>query len=475
MGAFSISPDHLSAAYKLTREEIAEHFHVKKATLSDTQIRSITHAALDELKKNHSAVFKEWGKVTLSPKAERKLKAAVRRVLVSPKSPWKPNYQPKTRIQAIMFQMMRGQSLSSWELLKEWRVLSAVVWKRDPEQFREAKELIQQLLLNMEEELEERDLSDQENFHIQSIIGDLLSLYPYFVPAKGESIKIPQLVNGKWTLAKYRADPLLLTPPKMGSPLVAVGLKPLDDSSPPIIIFKGTTCPTDHGFLLSLLTDINPGASVGGYAFSIGRKKIESWLDQETQQGQNPAVIYGKSLGGALAFKTALHFPNHVEKVMAFGGPGFSPAELKRLHELQKQGSLPEMHLFWQKSDPVPYCDRVALKGVHYYKLVGPNKIGGIFKGFLSHAYMFSTLKNSAIIHLDPSKPSGSWKQKKMTLLRKIASIVVFPILVVSYALYLAFYQPARFILKMLANPLHPSPYRDIASHYSSFRKHDLP
>ncbi len=78
---------------------------------------------------------------------------------------------------------------------------------------------------------------------------------------------------------------------------MAFGLIPNERSSPPLLLFKGTTYPTDDGCMLGLLTDLNPFASVGKYAFKIGKNKISKWLENHTSQSR--ARIYGKSLGSA--------------------------------------------------------------------------------------------------------------------------------------------------------------------------------
>ncbi len=63
------------------------------------------------------------------------------------------------------------------------------------------------------------------------------------------------------------------------------------------------------------MTDLNNFASVGAYIYAMGKQRINDWLEAHTIHSK--AIIYGKSLGGAHAWRTALNFTQQVEKVMA--------------------------------------------------------------------------------------------------------------------------------------------------------------
>ena len=255
------------------------------------------------------------------------------------------------------------------------------------------------------------------------------------------------IIDGKWQRVQYDVQKINLTPAWMGSPLVAFGLKPSRNSSapPPLLIFKGTTYPTDRGFGLSLLTDLNPGDSVGGYAFRLGRKKIGSWLAQHTNENTK-AIVYGKSLGGALSWRTALHFSAHIQKVMAYGAPGFSSSEVKRLKRNMQQKSHPEIHMFCQKGDHVPYFDKMPRQGVHYYLVLGEKERSGL----LAHADMYSTHQHSAVIRLNIPKEAGHVKRLSLTAMRFALSLSLFPLLVMVYSTHYAVRKSVRSIDKRI-------------------------
>jgi hypothetical protein len=179
-------------------------------------------------------------------------------IVVSPKTPWVPNLDlPNDSVQKLLLDVMRG-NVPEKDLLKNKALLKAVVWKKNPELLKEGRDLLSSIFEGMMDNVD--NLSKKESFHQEMIIGDLLSLYPFLGPKSGEEIHVPVRVNGSWQLVPYESEVIELTPKWMGSPLVAVGLIPKnrDEGHPPLLLFKGTTYPTDDGFSLSLITDLTP-------------------------------------------------------------------------------------------------------------------------------------------------------------------------------------------------------------------------
>lgn len=350
------------------------------------------------------------------------------RLLVSAKSAWNPKITPKSDRQALIFNILRGNRPPIRELLKDRELISAVLWKPNPELLGEARSLIQDLFVDMHAQLSTQQLSASDEFHLEMIMGDLLSLYPFVKPEPGETVQLPAKIEGKWELVSYTTDRIEMTPGWMGSPLVAYGLQPSHPSAPPVLLFKGTTYPTDEGAWLSILTDLNPFASVGSYAFGIGKEKIQHWLEQQTSTSKT--VVYGKSLGGAQAWRSALNFPEYIGKVMAYGAPGFSPWEEQKLHRVKEANPELELNFFCQKNDPVPYSDFPAKKGVNYYEVLG----GTIQDNLLAaHADMYSTQERSAILKMDPQVVNSPWKRAAVTIVRLIGTML-FPLLLLVYA-----------------------------------------
>lgn len=387
--------------------------------MAESQLEVLAKSILSSIKKDADfpaikAAIKQGDHSLLSDKIAQ----TTAKLVVSSKSPWNPTLVPRTDRQKLVFNVMRGETVPLRDLLKDSSLLSAVLWKPNQELMNEARSLIQDMLVDMHRQMSEGKLTESENFHAEVIIGDLLSLFPFFRPVDGEKFSVPVRIEGVWTLVEYKVKSIKLTPRWMGSPLVAFGLSPANPSASPILICKGTTYPTDDGAGLSLLTDINPFGSVGAYAFSIGKKKIQKWLEKNTKNKK--AVVYGKSLGGAQAWRTAINFPDKVDKVMGYGAPGFSPWERRQLYQATKQCPDMQLNFIGQTNDPVPYSDFVAAKGVNYYEIVG-EKIQS--NPVAAHANMYSTQKKSFIMRLEPQTIANPWKRAAVTITRLIASL----------------------------------------------------
>lgn len=393
---------------------------------NEDQTKVIAKSAFAHLKNQTHLSAKEIEAKVLSDPSS--LTQAVDEIIASGKTPWVPHVEFKDKRQEMLFHMMRGNIPKLKELSADRKLLPAVLWKKNLSILGDTRGLLNDIFVDMFQQMEGKNLSKQESFHMEAMIGDLLALYPFLRPVQGEELKVPVQINGEWKLISYETDKILLTPSWMGSPLVAYGLtsKKTPDA-PPLLLFKGTTYPTDEGASLSILTDLNPGASVGAYAYKIGKKKIASWLQTHTTP-EKKAVIFGKSLGGAHAWRTALQFPNYVAKSMCIAAPGFSSRDLAKLKSLKKKGELPEINIFSQKNDPVQYIDHIAKEGVNYFQVLGKkSKRGG-----LAHAHMDSTQEQSVILNKKPAEKS--MKRVALSGLKVLSSLTLFPLLVIPHA-----------------------------------------
>jgi pimeloyl-ACP methyl ester carboxylesterase len=311
--------------------------------------------------------------------------------------------------------------------------MSAVLFKPNEELMASTRSLVHSHLADISKLLVENHSPDfNEHFHMEMIVGDLLALYPFLAPKEGEEVKVPVKIGDAWHEITYQTERIELTPSWMGSPLVAYGLKPSTnvENAPPILLFKGTTFPADEGATLSILTDINPGASVGNYAFHFGREKIQQWLSKNTSNQK--AVICGKSLGGALSWRTAMTFPEHVSKVMAYGPPGFAFSEKKQLHQAKENYPDMEINFFCQKNDLVPFSDHAALEGdVNYYQVNSPKNSKN---PLMAHAAMLSLHDQSKMKKMTQEKIFSPWKRLAVTAMRYFASLF-FPLILLGHVI----------------------------------------
>lgn len=416
----------LDSAYAVVANYIAQEYGPQ--SVNPSHIHSITHAALRHLRAERDTSITKWkkGSVPDSQQKEKLLKA-VEKILVNAKTPWVPRLNLESNLQKLFLDVMRGDLPPAKKLLKERGLLHAVIWKKNPQILKEGRDLLNKIFIDMFNEIEQKKLSEKEALHLEIIIGDLLSLYPFLSPENGEEIHVPIRIEGKWHLANYQVQEIHMTPSWMGSPLVAYGLISKEYLAPPLLLFKGTTYPTDMGFGLSLITDMNPGASVGSYAFRSGRKKILSWINEYSPNQK--VIVYGKSLGGAQAWRTALYYPDKVEKVMAYGAPGLNPRDIKRWNKILEKGNEPEINIFCQEGDSVPYYERSA-QGFNYFLVLGEKPRNGI----LAHAEMFSTHERSVVLRMDSDKVAKKWKRIGLSCFRSVLSVLIFPLLILGHA-----------------------------------------
>lgn len=343
-------------------------------------------------------------------------------IVVSSKSVWQPEVQLKTDNQYLVYNILRGNAPPLNEITKNTELLLAILWEPNLELLSEARTLIKNLLSDMHRQFASEELTSTDRFHLEMIMGDLLSLYPFLKPEDEEVIQLPVQIEGVYNLVKYNTNRLELTPDLLSSPLVAYGLTPTDLRAAPILLFKGTTYPSDEGAFLSLMTDLNPFAAVGKYAFEMGKKKIQNWL--EIQVSTTKTIVYGKSLGGALSWRSALHFPEKIGKVMAYGSPGFSFLERDHLYLVGDKYPELEINFFCQRNDPVPFSDCVAEKFVKYYQVLSANCQKN---ALAAHADMYSTHESSIILKMHPDYIEAVGKRVLVTTLRLAAS-VLFPL-----------------------------------------------
>lgn len=423
----------LNDAYRAVNDHLTQQYG--HGTITPEHVKTITLEAFEQLQSSDRSIKKLKGKQCLLNTDQRtKLIGIVQEIVVSPHTPWKPALRDTAvKVKQLFFNALRGTPPSLSKLREHMPLLKAVAWRKNPEILNEGRALIQELLEDACKELDGKEVKHphKQDFHFEMIIGDLLALYPFLGAGNGDKLSVPVIVDGKWRRVDYDVQKIELTPRWMGSPLIALGLSA--PSAPPLLIFKGTTYPTDTGFGLSLLADLNPAASVGAYAFRLGRNRIGKWLASYAT-AHNKTVVYGKSLGGALSWRAGLHFSKSIGKVMAYGPPGFTAGEARHIQRSMRRHSHPAIHVFCQKGDPVPFFDKLSMRGVHYYLVMGSKAISG----FRAHAEAYSVHPHSAIIRLNVTKEAACFKRHVLTALRLTLSFILFPLILLAYSSFYA-------------------------------------
>jgi hypothetical protein len=145
---------------------------------------------------------------------------------------------------------------------------------------------------------------------------NILSYMAYCNPKQDQEISLLSRV--------YQIDRIQLTSGWLSSPYYAYGFKSKDGVGPSYLIFKGTTFPSDNGFLVSLLADSKPGGAIGCQLYARGALSIQAWL--KSQPGQ--VICVGQSLGGAMSLHTHIHQPHQVD-FFAVNPPSLTRREQK--------------------------------------------------------------------------------------------------------------------------------------------------
>jgi hypothetical protein len=313
-----------------------------------------------------------------------------------------------------------------------WKVVKAILFKRNPEFLDEARNKVQHVLIELYKKLQENPKDNPLTF--EATIAYLLSIYPHLGPNPGEMLLVPQYIQGKWHLCNYTVERIQLTPNAFGSPLYAYGLAGTytDEQgahkAPPNLLFKGTTYPTDDGAFLSILTDINPFRSVGEYAFQLGRKNIQAWFNREVTE-DNKARLNGLSLGGALVSITAEMYPDKIELAHAYNPPALRNGLINNVETDAK------VRVLWQNRDVISLIGSRWNPKWEIIDILGENS----YNPLSAHAKGFAAEKDMIMVQLNNHRVNESGWRKVLTGMYYTVSVPAFCILALVYIVYRCF------------------------------------
>lgn len=288
--------------------------------------------------------------------------------------------------------------------------ISAIFIKRNPVRLKAFHHKLQDLLYALAK-------CEADPLLVEMQVGSILAVISFLEP--GGSIFLPR--NDE--VVEYVIERLKLTPPWLGSPLLAFGLTPKDAKYSTILLFRGTPPPTSSGFLIALWTDFVPGVSIGKLAYELFvKKRIRSWLDKQ----EKPVIAYGQSLGGALCLLTANDMPEKVAEVNSYNGvlPNFK--------------NFPEsvqVHMFIRENDPVRLFGRFP-ENYKIYRVITPT----VQNMFFAHIRSFPALRGVCVLEGDPRRENRCILRPIMYFFHFLISIPIFLITTIIILIKSLFY-----------------------------------
>lgn len=321
-----------------------------------------------------------------------------------------------------------------------WGLTKAIMFSKDKERMKGFKTALQKVAIKIFENLKSADQANnrEQEMLAEVLLGNVLSLLPIMDPTRGQGFSVPQKfdveVDGwivkQWRLVEYRIEVLPLTSEWLGSSIPAIGLKPINDKAPPLLLFRGTPHPTANGAMLAMLSDIVPGHTVGEFVYNHSAKQLlQDWIT-EAHKKFGGVKIYGQSLGGITALTAVCHQPDKISEIHAYGSPsplGSSLLNLyeKKCEEMLKEGkSKPAVHIYWNEGDLVPLAGTGFHPDWNLHKVIiaKPQSAG------TAHAALNTAQFKVILMKLSVLTDRQSTARKVMNVIHQFISVVLAPL-----------------------------------------------
>jgi len=191
---------------------------------------------------------------------------------------------------------------------------------------------------------------------LEMAAGEIVSkVLAYRALEEGMVIPIPTVYeDGSKQLVEYQVDKVFT----LWSGMPAFGLKPVEGSASPILLFRGTdlSLESKQGWA-SVLSDLDiqgPGLTV----FQKSKEDLEDWLEIQKEGGVK-AKVMGFSLGGVLALYTLVYESDLINSYgsMVFNPPGVSASVYKQWKEVSPR---PQLKVYVTHGDFIPKIGKLA-------------------------------------------------------------------------------------------------------------------
>lgn len=342
------------------------------------------------------------------------LRASARTVLKFLWQNWDEETWPSTIFDKTFFERLKNKDHSLPALFR------ALLKNRDPYLLKATRQEAQKILLNAFETLATNPPTTEiQQLKTKLAIHNMLSIYAMFSPTPYETLNVPQFIDGSWQLVNFQIEPIELTPKNgwwvnfLGDTdrLFSYGLKPTENTdAQSILVHCGTGWPTAQGSTIQIIADIWPYKTPGEVFFEWQHQKINTWLDQ--QHGK--VLVTGQSLGGSLAYLTALFRPDKVDETYCLVPPGMYEnygSEHPLFGAWDKMPKEQRPNVYIQKQ----YCDPVSKFGqfkedFHLVKtkLAEEPSTHKAIRLFAAHACHYATCDKATISFADMKEENAS-------------------------------------------------------------------
>jgi len=343
-------------------------------------------------------------------------------------------------IQMVVNAIFHGGAIS-WKPVNK-TVVKTLLIKNNPTLMKDFRQELQGELDNIAANL---PTNSSEEFLWKRFLGFVLAILPYSYPSTGDIIAIPFLKDGVCRKVNYTIEVIPLSLTSLATPMIALGLTPVDDKeSPPILAYLGTTFPGGDGFAATILSDFTPGHSVGEAIYQQNRHLIDKWLE-----GKKEVHAIGTSLGGALVLNTIIDHQDKITHVEAYVPAGLYPSKWKE--EISNNS---KVNIYCQPNDIVSQLGSWPRgNSVSLYSII-PEQEGVKENPISSHVRTFTGCEKVTIIKKDPQKDNLSFWRRLITILHQfLGPLVVFlpaSLALLLYRLLTALHRIGKMCLKLL-------------------------
>lgn len=216
-------------------------------------------------------------------------------------------------VKVVIQSLLHGGKLTSALLHKP--TLEAILIKKDPQLLAEFHKELQHELNHL---IANPPTNANEEFIWRAFLGNVIALLPFTYPKNDTKVTLPVLKNGVCRPVEYTMQVLPLEVTKLSSPMLMLGLSPVNDAKAShVLTYLATTFPAGDGYAGTLLADFTPNKSVGEAVYERNKAVIDGWM-----MGKKDIYGAGTSLGGALMMLTLIHHSEKLARIDLYNPPG---------------------------------------------------------------------------------------------------------------------------------------------------------